>query len=263
LDVENTETEAFLTRISSSSSTSSSTSSASSTSLPEPLSQNQPRYKRNRPPRLNISSNFDLIQAPVTDPEDFIDILDISPKARPVAPVDTVPVPVPTIITTKIDLESPLTPLFKVDLGRRQRSRASIIEERVVSGAPLPPSEKSRKLNRLGRRFGTLPPLEMVFPPTPTSRSRFDPKRYTLELPPPLVRGRLGDDLNPPSMVMRGVNGHAVRRREREREREMVVELEMEEGMDDDEGRVMRVVWDSVTDEKSREKVMDALRHLR
>lgn len=83
-----------------------------------------------------------------------------------------------------------------------------------------------------------MPPLEMVFPPTPGSQSRSDPKRYTLELPPPLVRGTLTDDLNEKHPAAP----------------ELIYELE--ESPADGE-KVMRVIWDSVTDEASRKKVMD------
>jgi len=128
---------------------------------------------------------------------------------------------------------------------RRQRSRASILEEqewdkivRGINNLPITQKEKSRKLNRLGKVFGVLPPLEMVFPPTPGSRSRFDPKRYTLELPAPAVRGVLE--------VEEPIGGD---------EKGLTV-LNEEDG-------VMRVHYGRVDDELERKKVMDALRKLK
>jgi hypothetical protein len=89
-----------------------------------------------------------------------------------------------------------------------------------------------------------MPPLEMVFPPTPTSQSRHDPKRYTYQLPPPLLRGTLTDDLNEKQHIAP----------------ELINELEE---LPADDEKVMRVVWDNISDESSRQKVMDALRLLR
>ena len=104
-----------------------------------------------------------------------------------------------------------------------------------VDDLPIDHKAKVRKLNRLGKVFGVMPPIEMVFPPSPSSRSRFDPKRYSLHLPPPLVRGTLADDLNerlPPVLS-------------------------------EDEEKVVRIDWEAVNDEAGRQKVMEALRLLR
>jgi hypothetical protein len=106
-----------------------------------------------------------------------------------------------------------------------------------VNKLPIDQKEKTRKLYRLGKMFGVIPPLEMVFPPSPTSRSRFDPKRYTLELPPPLIRGTLTDDLN----------------------EEHLQPADFDAECED----AMRVDWDTVNDEASRRKVMNVLRQLR
>jgi hypothetical protein len=91
-----------------------------------------------------------------------------------------------------------------------------------------------------------MPPLEMVFPPSPTSRSRFDPKRYTLELPPPLLRGTLSDDLHEKCP-------HSDHRC-----------MEVLEARDEElDENVIRVEWDAIPDNESRQKVLDALRLLR
>jgi len=155
-----------------------------------------------------------------------------------------------SIVVDKIvEVDSPSSPMFKVELNRA-RSRDSILEEREwnkviqnVNNLPIDHKEKARKLNRLGKVFGVMPPLEMVFPPTPSSRSRFDPKRYTLDLPPTLVRGTLTDDIN--------------------ERRAPLVDVRVEDSTYDDQTKVMRVDWEAINDEAGRQKVMEALRLLR
>jgi hypothetical protein len=92
-------------------------------------------------------------------------------------------------------------------------------------------------MNRLAKRFGTQPPLELVYPPSPTSRSRRDPKRYTLGLPPPQVLDLPEDD------------------------EEMVEKPNMWTAGDD--SKVLQVVWNDVGDEQGRKVVMNKLRELR
>jgi len=216
------EDEAILHRVSTDSSTSSTDSSSSTESLAD---RGGRRYVRHRPPPLKIShSNFGK--------QDGGKVKEIS-----------------IVVDKIVEVDSPLSPTFKVELNRA-RSRDSILEEREwnkiiqnVDNLPIDHKEKARKLNRLGKVFGVMPPLEMVFPPTPSSRSRFDPKRYTLDLPPALVRGTLTDDIN--------------------ERRAPYVDVRVEDSTYDDQAKVMRVDWETINDEAGRQKVMEALRLLR
>lgn len=91
-----------------------------------------------------------------------------------------------------------------------------------------------------------MPPLEMVFPPTPTHRSRFDPKRYTLELPPPQVQEVTVEE----PVAVRDGSGNG----------ELAEDVDELHSADD---KVMRVDWEVLRDEASRKKLMEALRQLR
>jgi hypothetical protein len=156
-----------LMRVSTDSSSSSSSSSSSDASSPSDSDSvalgagRGTRYPRHRPPRLNLScSNIPQSLTKViieASPEDAV--LDISPVSRP-AVLDRVDI-----------IDSPMSSLFRVELGKT-RSRVSIIQEREfnksIQGVYFSPSHPTR-VARSSR--------------TPVVRHSFPPHRSTRKIP--------------------------------------------------------------------------------